>query len=295
MSLGDGVSIAIIARMNSSRLPGKCLLPLVNKECSLGIVIESALLLVPIEQVHVLTTVDSSDDPIDSFCDERNINCFRGHPTYVLDRLHDYFLDYDAQTIIYWGADCPLMDKSLVSEAYGLFVQNKFQYLSNYDPPTYPEGYDINVISKECLMGCYTSALTPSQRINPFLHALLNPKKWKLGNIENQQNLSKHHWSLDFPEDLEFVQMALKSLRSFDLRPSIENMTFILENDNRLKELDSNLQRPIQTNGFLNSPNVLKEIETDIRFLKTERLISDKQTKQNIDNEISKLQTLMEI
>ncbi len=293
MYLGDGVSVAIVARMNSSRLPGKCILPLADDECSLSIVHASAGLLVPDEQIHVLTTTDSSDDPIKSFCDDRKINCFRGHREYVLDRLYDYFLYHDTHTIIYWGADCPLMDENLYRGAYKLFKQKNLHYLSNYDPPTYPEGYDINIISKECLMGCYTSALTPSQRINPFLSALLNPKKWKIGNIENSKNLSNHHWSLDFAEDLKFVRAIVKSLHEHNLRPSIENIFYILNMDEKLKNLDLNLQRPIQKNGFLNSPNIIDEIQADINFLKSKKLMSDKITNKKIDIEISKLQTII--
>ena len=80
--------VAIIqARMSSSRLPGKVLLPLVEKPV-LAHVIERLSYSRMIEKIVVATSVDSSDDSIADFCHENNISCYRGSLEDVLDRYY---------------------------------------------------------------------------------------------------------------------------------------------------------------------------------------------------------------
>ena len=80
--------VAIIqARMSSSRLPGKVLMPLANKPV-LAHIVERLSYCKMIEKIVVATTDEVSDDLVADYCANNNIDCYRGSLEDVLDRYY---------------------------------------------------------------------------------------------------------------------------------------------------------------------------------------------------------------
>ena len=106
--------IAIIqARMSSTRLPGKVLLPLANKPV-LAHVVDRLSYSRLIEKIVVATSIDSSDDPIADFCYQQNWLCYRGSLEDVLDRYYQTATQFDASAVVRITADCPVIDPVVV-------------------------------------------------------------------------------------------------------------------------------------------------------------------------------------
>ena len=74
---GGRANAFIQARMSSTRLPGKAMLPLVGKPM-IWHVWNRATRCRQIEFAVVVTSVDSSDEPLIGFCGESGIPFFRG-------------------------------------------------------------------------------------------------------------------------------------------------------------------------------------------------------------------------
>ncbi len=76
----------IIARLGSTRLPGKCLFPL-----GAGTVLEwvttRAWNIPGLDEVWVATSTLPQDDQIAQWCGTRGLQCFRGSETDVLARV----------------------------------------------------------------------------------------------------------------------------------------------------------------------------------------------------------------
>ena len=73
--------------------------------------------------------------------------------------------------------------------------------MTNYTPPTYPNGLDISVFNFKSLFSAWKNAKTDfdKEHVVPFL---LQNSKYKKINITHDEDLNLERWTLDEPEDL---------------------------------------------------------------------------------------------
>ena len=122
-----------------------------------------------INEVIVATTVDISDDPIERIALSRGVKCIRGSEKDVLGRYCSALNYTNADVLVRITGDCPLIDPSVVDSVIDLFVEGEFDYCSNCLPPTFPDGYDVEVfhvrysykLVKFVLMNTIESMLLP--------------------------------------------------------------------------------------------------------------------------------------
>jgi spore coat polysaccharide biosynthesis protein SpsF len=71
---------------------------------------------------------------------------------------------------------------------------------------------DTEVFSYETLKKAYLNATEHAYRehVTPYIY--WNPKQFMLINVANYQNLSKHRWTVDTPEDFELIKRIIESL-----------------------------------------------------------------------------------
>ena len=67
----------------------------------------------------------------------------------VLKRYIDAAEKYDLNHIIRITADCPFTDPNLIDKMTKKYVGSQFNYVSNVNPPSYPNGFDIEIFSLE--------------------------------------------------------------------------------------------------------------------------------------------------
>ena len=161
--------VAIIqARMSSSRLPGKVLLPLVEKPV-LAHVIERLSYSRLIEKIVVATSVDSSDDPIANFCRENHVLCFRGSLEDVLDRYYRAAIENHADSVVRITADCPVIDPVVVDAVITGFLSGNYD-LFGLDGE-FPDGLDCTVFSLSALKKARLNAKLKSERehVGPYI------------------------------------------------------------------------------------------------------------------------------
>ena len=115
------------ARITSSRLPGKILLPGYNKPLLLH-TIERLKKSKLINDVVVATSKLKIDEIIFKICKKNKINVFRGHPTDLLDRYYRCARKYNANIIVRITSDCPLMDYKIVDKVIDKYYFSKADY-----------------------------------------------------------------------------------------------------------------------------------------------------------------------
>src|SRR5262249_42754801 len=113
---GLKVVAMVIARMGSTRIPGKSMIeiegrPLVPR------MVEIAHHLKGCDEVAVVTSELSADDPIVRVAVDADVPVVRGHPEYVLDRIVKAANERAADVIVYVGGDCPLLDPVMLDQA----------------------------------------------------------------------------------------------------------------------------------------------------------------------------------
>jgi perosamine synthetase len=205
-------AVAIIqARMASTRLPGKILLPMMDKTM-LEQIIRRVRSAGRIDSVVVATTDNRLDDIVEKLCRDKGVECFRADEENVLERFYLCARQYQAEIIVRITADDPLKDPEIIAKALELFEAGDYDYVSNTLEPTYPEGLDIEVFSRHALEKAYLEAGLKSEKehVTPYIYK--NPDRFKLLNFKNDTDLSKLRWTVDSPEDYLFVQSVYEEL-----------------------------------------------------------------------------------
>lgn len=206
-------NLAIVqARLNSNRLPGKVLLPLRAGVCSLLLIISRLKKIEFLDKVIVATSTNNSDNVIVVFCKHNDIECFRGSENDLLDRFYQAAKSYDASNIMRLTADCPLLDMDVLSKVYELFVQSGADYASNVNPPTFPDGLDVEILKFSALERAWKEASGTLAREHLTYYIRKHPEIFQIVNFKQDRNMSNICWCLDRSVDFEFIVKVLGCL-----------------------------------------------------------------------------------
>ena len=194
--------VAIIqARMSSSRLFGKVMLPL-GDTVVLGQVIRRVQQS-QVDDIVVATSEDELDNHIINFCRNKNINTYRGSLKNVLARYYHAAKTYKADAVIRVTADCPLYDPHILNDMLQKF--KNCDYLTNSLTRTFPRGLDTEIFTFKALESAYNNATQESEleHVTPYISQHQNIFNCK--NHENDINLAQHRWTLDTREDYMMI------------------------------------------------------------------------------------------
>jgi spore coat polysaccharide biosynthesis protein SpsF len=108
------VSAIVQARMSSTRLPGKILMPISGRPL-LGRVIDCVRQCPLVDQIIVATTSANSDAAVVDFCERENIASYRGDVEDVLGRFINTAEAFDCETIVRVCSDNPFLDAGLLT------------------------------------------------------------------------------------------------------------------------------------------------------------------------------------
>jgi spore coat polysaccharide biosynthesis protein SpsF len=200
----------IQARMSSSRFPGKVIEMLQSKPMILH-QIDRVFQSNSIDDVHVLTSVESSDDLLCEILLKAGVKTYRGNLLNVHARYSDFLANNpDCQIFIRLTADCPLSCSDIINHSVKVLKENDLDYVSNTLYPTFPDGMDVEVVKRDVFLASTTFNLTKYQEehVTPFIYQ--NPQSFKLGNIVNGINLSKIRCTVDTFEDFLTIKDLLR-------------------------------------------------------------------------------------
>jgi spore coat polysaccharide biosynthesis protein SpsF len=237
--------VAIIqARMSSSRLPGKVLLPLAGKPV-LAHVVRRISACNNVCEVVVATSTDKSDDAINSWCTENEVSCFRGSLHDVLDRYYQAAKIFKAEAIVRITADCPAIDTQTVAEVIDGFLAGPYDTYGLSGG--FPDGLDCVVFSFAAIQRAWQEAKLPSERehVGPYLYN--NPHLFRNGGLEKFKDLEHMRWTLDEPRDYEFLSLVYEYMAANDLFTADD----LLELLQAKPELQTINQSIVRNEGYL--------------------------------------------
>ena len=172
--------VAIVqARLGSTRLPNKVLAPIGDVpliEFLLGRLSKSER----ISEIVLATSTSEINDQLAIVVENLGYHVFRGSENDVLQRYVDTATATNADVVIRITGDCPFVDPQLIDEMLGDFISSNIDYMSNTDPPTFPDGFDIEIFKASALLRSAEIAtslferehVTPCLRTNPlFTHS----------------------------------------------------------------------------------------------------------------------------
>ena len=236
-------TVAIVqARMGSSRLPGKVLEKLGSMPV-LNWVVRAAQQIPGVDETVVATSTTPADDAIQDWCQQNSVKCFRGSETDVLARFAETATSESADIVIRLTADCPLLDPQICGTVLALFKSSKADYTSNCSPANWPDGLDCEVFSASALAEANAEAtlLIEREHVTPFIH--YNRHRYSISALSCPlPNLQSERWTIDNPEDLDFLREIVSHLDN-DHPPSYLEVMGILDDHPEYREINAQIKR----------------------------------------------------
>lgn len=199
------IGAIIQARTSSSRLPRKVLreLPYGSGITVLQQVIRRTKRAKNIDQIIVATTIDKEDVAIVEIAEEENVLWFRGSLENVLERYFLVAQKHSMDHLVRITSDCPCIDPEIVDIVIERHLQKKADYTSNAVIRSYPDGFDVEVITFEALISAYQNAKTKFDQEHVTSFVQNAPHRFKLVHVQAPQELvaPRRRVTLDTEED----------------------------------------------------------------------------------------------
>lgn len=231
------------ARVSSSRLPGKVVRTMHGKPM-LQHQIERVLRSKLIDKLIIATSEHPEDDLLAEISEKVGVYCFRGSLNDVLGRFYNAVntLECQPEHIVRLTGDCPLIDSEVIDRVIEHHLKTQADYTSNGNPPTYPDGLDVEIMKFSVLQEAFDKAIIPSDRehVTPYIRK--NPK-YRLENVTNSKDLSNLRWTVDELSDFEFVEKVYS--RIYDENPQflMSDVLSLLSKEPELSIINAHYQR----------------------------------------------------
>jgi len=218
------------ATLGSTRLRNKALIKLFNKQ----------LIFTLLDRINkakfiddLVVAIPEKDIKLYNKLNNKGFNVFKGNEQDVLSRYYYAALEYKAKIIVRITENCPLVDPNLVSKLIKKFKSSNYDYISNIDPPTYPDGLDIEVFSLKALKKAFDESKLAEDREHVTRYILKN-KNFRKFNYENAKDYSFLRLKVDNHADLLLTKKILKYF-------STREKNFLFKDVIRLYQLNKNL------------------------------------------------------
>jgi spore coat polysaccharide biosynthesis protein SpsF len=209
------ICVLLQARMGSSRLPGKIMLPLADKlvlEHDIERIKKAKL----IDELIVCTTTEEKDNCIAELCEKHNIRYYRGSQNNVLDRYYQASLIYKPDIIVRITSDCPMIDPNIIDDMisnYLEIMQKSKYYCPKYADPNrshnFPDGFNPEIFTFEILEEAWNNATLDSDKehVGPYMRRKYCQNEYdvKLNKTYENLDLKTLHLSLDTPKDYKLL------------------------------------------------------------------------------------------
>lgn len=199
--------VVIQARMNSSRLEGKIVYPILGQPMLYWIVhrIKTSSL---IDDVVIATTEKAKDNSLSELCRDAGWTVYRGSEDDVLDRYYQAAMQHEADLVVRITSDNPLIDPHVIDHVISahLSAAPRVDYTSNGGAErTYPLGMSAEVFSFDALERAWQEDKSAwREHVTPYIHK--NPDLFRVLHVKNPVDYSHHRWTVDTPEDYELIR-----------------------------------------------------------------------------------------
>lgn len=207
-----GKVVAILqARMSSTRLPGKVLRPILGRPM-IELQLERMKRCSRLDELVVATSVRPDDNPLADLCSQIGTKVFRGSLENVLDRFYQAALIHSAVHVVRFTGDCPLIDPEIVDTLVDFYFEKGVAYATYCRPPSLPDGLDAEIFSFAALKTAWGEAVSSYdlEHVTPYI--VKRPDRFPAANWVYSENLSCMRWTVDEPEDLNFVSAIFEAL-----------------------------------------------------------------------------------
>lgn len=195
--------------MSSARLPGKVMAEIEGRPMIM-ILLERLRAARCLDDVVLATSTAKADDELVECV--RGVGCrvHRGSEFDVLERVIQAAAGADS--VVRITADCPMTDPGVVDSVCAAFDDDNVDYASNVDPPSFPDGLDVEVVSMAALRRVHASETEARFREHVTL-AIRERPGFSRVNVTAMEDLSRLRWTVDESSDLTVIRNVFGHFR----------------------------------------------------------------------------------
>ena len=215
-----------------------------------------------VDRILVATSFEKSDDALADIVKRHGYDCYRGDLTDVLARYVNAAREFNADIVVRLTADCPLVDADLIDHAISTLTAGDYDYVSNVDPPTFPDGLDVEVMTRRALRMVHDAAGEASDRehVTPYIRR--NKTAFRQATIYSCVDLSSLRWTVDHEDDLELVNWLIDSLQNEDPIKA-DRFDFLRAMDRRVLEAPANFHS--RNEKYIGAPESSTKANEDLK------------------------------
>jgi spore coat polysaccharide biosynthesis protein SpsF len=252
-------TVAIIqARMGSTRLPGKVMLPLDGSHV-LTHDVQRVRKADTVDEVIVATSTKTADDIVARYADRAGVTVFRGSEDDVLDRMFSAATAANAETVVRISGDCPLVDRDVIDAVVDRRVTESADYCSNTFERTFPRGLDVEAFTYQSFEYVYEKAKEPHHREHVTPYYRENDGQFSLASVVSEEvfdeswmrDRTELRLTLDEADDYELLREIYGQVEYEDILPIKDAVSVIDDQD--LQNLNNDVKQKETINESNNS------------------------------------------
>ncbi len=249
--LSSNVVGVIQARMGSTRFPGKVMQKIVGKPL-IWHMVNRLQKTKTLSTVVVATTNTDVDKPLHEFLKLEKIPYYAGSENDILDRLYNTGKKFNAHVLVKINGDSPLVDPTLIDIAVKKFFFKKTfpDLVTNSNPSTFPEGLQFGIFNFNTLCTIQKNLKDKFWREYIYMYIIEKQKFFSVENITNNKDLSSLRWTVDYPEDFDFVCKIFENLYVKNKIFTIHEILDLLKNNPELQKINEHLGVEIGYNEY---------------------------------------------
>lgn len=175
------IGLILQARMGSTRLPGKVLMPIAGRPL-LDHIFQRLLTMVSDATLVVATSDLPKDDAIADHCESRAVACCRGDEEDVLARYYHCARIHGFEQIVRLTGDNPFVDAAELDRLIDFHVREGNDYSQSFDH--LPVGVGAEIFTFEALCQSFEEGKEPHHREHVDEYMLEHPEKFKSGVLQ---------------------------------------------------------------------------------------------------------------
>ena len=233
--------------MTSTRLPGKVMMDLAGHTV-LAQVLHRCAAIPGADSVCCAIPVGNDHDELVGEIERAGASVFRGSEDDVLDRYFRAAELMGADVVMRVTSDCPLADPVVCGQVLRQITEAGADYACNNMPASWPHGLDCEAFTFSALQLAAKAARQPNERehVTPWLRSNPDLRKANLPGLGTKA--AEQRWTLDFPEDYQFLVSLFEQLPPWPAIPSTAEVLAILANHPNIHDINRqhhNISRPV--------------------------------------------------
>lgn len=244
------IGVIVQARMGSSRLPGKVLMDLHNKETILSLLIKRLKLSKKIDEIIIATTPDPKNKSIIKLAKKLRVQYFVGSEENVLKRYYEAAKKFNIDIVVRVTSDCPFNDPKILDKMLEIYENSDNDYINNGTNEKYgyfPRGFDIEIFSFNLLEETYSKAQKKSELEHVTVYITSHEDQYNIFRYKNEHlNIPNNlRLTIDEIDDFKLCKTVYKRLLKMG-KPidfSIEDIITIVNEHPNLLDINKGVRQ----------------------------------------------------